>query len=160
MAQRMVVYVVDNDPITNCHKITVVIVKDQLTSMSSIYDYSELESSTKDSHLSSINLVLRIFGILVTHLLSLAAANYCVGQLIEYETVDFFCPIKTKDQVHSHSIQYNLNTGSTDICWRIEQENLDQSVLFDIEPNLKLLAITLLNQYYFVLDSVLLLFYF
>ena len=96
--------------------------------MTSIYDYSDGNLSTP------ANIIARSLTIFVTCLLGLASANYCIGQLISYDTVDFFCGLKTAEEVHAHNQKYNLTEGSTDDCWRILQQNLDETTLFDTKP--------------------------
>ena len=72
----------------------------------------------------------RILCIVLTLFLSIVSLYYGFSQILILENIDFFCSVKTAEQVHEHSRQLNISTGVGG-CWFIELLTVDENKLGD-----------------------------
>ena len=64
--------------------------------------------------------------------MSFVCAFYGFGQITKLNVTHYWCDRKTLDEIREHSIEYNLNHGTSDGCWKSTQFNVDKNSLFDI----------------------------
>eukprot|EP01084_Bolivina_argentea_P224686 379876_1 len=74
--------------------------------------------------------ILRIFIILITALFMCISIIYAFSWIIEPELNTWFCEPKSLEQIKKHSIQLQLNGGTTDDCWTTSTNKLDLEKLF------------------------------
>ena len=56
---------------------------------------------------------------------------YGFGQISELVLANYWCDSKTLEQIHEHSIEYGLNGGTNNGCWKSKEYTVDEASLFD-----------------------------
>ena len=74
--------------------------------------------------------IFRILCISLTLFLCIVSVYYGLSQILILENIDFFCSVKTAEQVHEHSRQLNTSIGVGG-CWFIEFPLVDNNKLGD-----------------------------
>ena len=63
--------------------------------------------------------------------LSFICILYGFGQMTQLILSNYFCQKKSLEEIYQHSIEYNLNHGTDDGCWKAKQFTVDEAALFD-----------------------------
>ena len=77
------------------------------------------------------NNILRLIILLINLLFICICLLYAFGQISKLELDDYFCEPKTLEEIRQHSIDNNLNEGTTEGCWTTANDKVDEEKLFN-----------------------------
>ena len=72
-----------------------------------------------------------MFTLFLCLLFCMVCILYGLGQITSLQLTNYWCDKKDLSTIYSHSIEYGLNEGTNDGCWKSKQFTVDLNSLFD-----------------------------
>ena len=79
----------------------------------------------------NIHFYVSLFTFILCIFLGFVCIFYGFGQITQLNVSNYWCQRKNLDTILQHSIDYNLNQGTTNGCWKSAQFTVDEASLFD-----------------------------
>ena len=75
-----------------------------------------------------------LFIIFLCWFLTFIAGLYAVGQITQLELSNYFCPKKSLSEIREHSIEFGLNHGTDEGCWKTKRFAVEYHILKILIP--------------------------
>ena len=79
----------------------------------------------------NLNFLITIFIYILCIVLSFTCILYAFGQITELQLTNYWCKKKDLNEIYEHSLEYNLNEGTSDGCWKSKQFTVNEITLRD-----------------------------